>query len=321
MALRADISMDKIIEPVDRDLIIRELTPERMLRRANKGDNEVYVVDAFCAPNTMREIGRQREIAFREAGGGTGKDCDIDEFDTMETPCQQLVVWDPHDREIVGGYRFILGENIRFVGDVPQIATSHMFGFSETFLKDILPNTLELGRSFVSIGYQNTKSHSKALYVLDNLWDGLGALTVIYPQIKYLFGKVTMYPSYGEECRDILLGFLFKYFGDTDRLVWPLEELSNHSRDARIQNLFTGDNFKEDYRILNHAIREHGQNIPPLVNAYMSLSPTMKVFGTAINHEFGEVEETGIFFKISEIFEEKKRRHIQSFIVSRLNGE
>lgn len=306
--------MEKIIERVDRDLIMSELTHDRLLRHANKGDNEVYVVDAFNAPNTMREIGRQREIAFREAGGGTGLACDIDEFDTMDSPCQQLLVWDPHDMEIVGGYRFILGENIRLKNGVPNIATSHMFRFSERFITELLPKTLELGRSFVATSYQSTRSHSKALYVLDNLWDGLGALTVIYPQIEYLFGKVTMYPDYGQECRDMLLGFLYKYFSDHDGLVLPIESLPSNAKSPEIQNIFTGNSFKEDYKILNHAIRAHGQNIPPLVNAYMSLSPTMKVFGTAVNHSFGEVEETGIFFKISEIFEEKKRRHIHTFI-------
>jgi hypothetical protein len=306
--------MEKIIDPVDRALIMRELTPDRLLRHANKGVNEVYVVDAHNAPNTMREIGRLREIAFRDAGGGTGLECDIDEFDTMETPCRQLVVWDPEDKEIVGGYRFILGEDIRIKDGKPQIATSHMFNFSQRFLDDLLPSTLELGRSFVSIDYQSTKSHSRALYVLDNLWDGLGALTVVYPQIQYLFGKVTMYPNYGEECRDMLLGFLHKYFEDKEGLVTPIDALPSKAKSSEVQALFTGNSFREDYKILNHAIREKGQNIPPLVNAYMSLSPTMKVFGTAVNHEFGEVEETGIFFKISEIFEEKKRRHIQTFM-------
>lgn len=306
--------MENIIERIDRELIMSELTPDRLLRHANKGGNEVYVVDAHIAPATMREIGRLREIAFRDAGGGTGLKCDIDEFDTMPTPCRQLIVWDPHDQEIVGGYRFILGEDIAIKNGMPNIATSHMFEFSQRFVNELLPFTLELGRSFVATNYQSTKSNPKALYVLDNLWDGLGALTVVYPQIKYLFGKVTMYPAYGEQCRDMLLGFLHKYFQDNDHLVWPIEELQCNAKSPEIQNMFTGGSFKEDYKILNHAIREHGQNIPPLVNAYMSLSPTMKVFGTAINREFGDVEETGIFFKISEIFEEKKRRHIHSFL-------
>ena len=305
--------MERIIDRVDRNKIKQELTPERLLRKSNKGDNEVYIVDAFNAPNTMREIGRQREIAFRDAGGGTGLDCDIDEFDTMDVPCRQLIVWDPADEEIVGGYRFILGRDIKVENGVPRIATSHMFNFSKRFIEQYLPHTLELGRSFVAVNYQSTKSNSKALYVLDNLWDGLGALTVIYPEIKYLFGKVTMYPAYGEECRDLLLGFLHKYFHDPDQLVTPIEPLPTKALSEEVQSVFSGESFKEDYKLLNHAIRSLGQNIPPLVNAYMSLSNTMRMFGTAVNHEFGEVEESGIFFTVVEIFEEKKRRHIHTF--------
>ena len=305
--------MERIIDRVDRNKIKQELTPERLLRKSNKGDNEVYIVDAFNAPNTMREIGRQREIAFRDAGGGTGLDCDIDEFDTMDVPCRQLIVWDPADEEIVGGYRFILGRDIKVENGVPRIATSHMFNFSKRFIEQYLPHTLELGRSFVAVNYQSTKSNSKALYVLDNLWDGLGALTVIYPEIKYLFGKVTMYPAYGEECRDLLLGFLHKYFHDPDQLVTPIEPLPTKALSEEVQSVFSGESFKEDYKLLNHAIRSLGQNIPPLVNAYMSLSNTMRMFGTAVNHEFGEVEESGIFFKVEEIFEEKKQRHIHTF--------
>ncbi len=306
--------MEEIIDRIDRDLIAAELTGERLLRHTNKLDNEIYIIDHKCAPNTMREIGRLREIAFRDAGGGTGKCCDIDEFDTMEPPCRQLIVWDPHDMEIIGGYRFILGEDIRFSSDgSPRIATSHMFRFSDRFINELLPYTIELGRSFVSTGYQSSKAGAKALYALDNLWDGLGALTVVYPQIKYLFGKVTMYPDYGTECRDMLLFFLHKYFPDPDRLVEPIRPLHTSPDRNKLERLFSGGNFKEDYKILNHSVREHGLNIPPLVNAYMSLSPTMRMFGTAINHEFGDVEESGIFFKISDIFEEKKRRHVNSY--------
>lgn len=306
--------MERIIDPVDPQLIERELTPERRLRTTNKGDNEIYIVDAFNAPQTMREIGRLREIAFRCAGGGTGKALDIDEFDTMNPPCRQLIVWNPDDKEIMGGYRFILGEDIKRNADgSPRIATSHMFRFSDRFLNDYLPVTLELGRSFVALEYQNTRSKPKAIYALDNLWDGLGALTVVYPQIEYLFGKVTMYPDYGEKSRDILLGFLHKYFPDPDRLVEPISPLHTKALTDEVQQMFTGGSYKEDYRILNALIRNEGRTIPPLVNAYMSLSPTMRMFGTAINDEFGNVEESGIFFKIAEIFDEKKARHIGTY--------
>ncbi len=314
------IDMQPIIEKIDPALIKAELTPDKLLRHTNKGDNEIYIVDAFNAPNTMREIGRLREIAFRDAGGGTGLDCDIDEFDTMDTPCRQMIVWNPADSEIIGGYRFILGEDIKIIDGVPQIATSHMFNFSKRFITEYLPETIELGRSFVALEYQTTKAGSKALYALDNLWDGLGALTVIYPQIKYLFGKVTMYPHYNTECRDMILGFMHKHFPDPDHLVTPIYPLPSAADSQEIQARFTSDDYKEDFRILNHFIREHGLKIPPLVNSYMALSPTMKMFGTAINHEFGNVEESGIFFKISDIFEDKKMRHIGSYSESEMRA-
>ena len=305
--------MQPIIEKIDPALIEAELTPDRLLRHTNKGDNEIYVVDAFNAPHTMREIGRLREIAFRDAGGGTGLDCDIDEFDNMPSHCRQMIVLTPTDREIIGGYRFILGEDIEIVNGVPRIATSHMFRFSERFISEFLPETIELGRSFVAPEYQTTKAGAKALYALDNLWDGLGALTVIYPQIKYLFGKVTMYPQYNHECRDMILGFMHKHFPDPDSLVTPIDPLPTAADSIEIQSRFTGSDYKEDFRILNHFIREHDLKIPPLVNSYMALSPTMRMFGTSINREFGDVEESGIFFKISDIFEDKKMRHIGSY--------
>lgn len=303
----------EIIDAIPLSLIKAELTEERFLRDTNKGGNKIYIVDANNAPNVMREIGRLREIAFRNAGGGTGKDCDIDEFDTMNPPCQQLIVWDPDAELIIGGYRFITGKNIAIENGVPRIATSHMFNFSDQFLNEYLPYTLELGRSFVRLEYQSSKAGAKALYALDNLWDGLGALTVVYPEIKYLFGKVTMYPSYSVDCRNMILYFLHKHFPDNDNLVTPIKPLEANIDIAAMEKLFVGDCFKEDYKILNKSIRDYGFNIPPLVNAYMSLSPTMRMFGTAINDEFGDVEESGIFFAIEEIFEEKKQRHIGTY--------
>ncbi len=305
---------EKIIDPVSTELIIAELTPDRLLRETNKGNNLIYVVDAHTAPNTMREIGRLREISFRTAGGGTGKGCDIDEYDTMTPPCRQIIVWDPDSNQILGGYRYITGENIRKKTDgTPRIATSHMFEFSQDFIDNYLPYTIELGRSFVRPEYQSSKAGAKAIYALDNLWDGLGALTVVHPEIKYLFGKVTMYPGYSRECRDMILYFLNRHFPDPDGLVRPITPLPTDIDVEAMEKLFTGTTFAEDYKILNKAIRNHGVNIPPLVNAYMSLSPTMRMFGTAINDEFGDVEESGIFFAIDEIFEEKKRRHIGTY--------
>lgn len=306
---------EEIIQPVDKSLLKSELTPERQLRMTNKSNNEIYVITAHQAPNVMKEIGRLREIAFRTAGGGTGKSMDIDEFDTMDNCCKQLVVWNPEAEEIIGGYRYLFGSDWDIDDNgQPILATSHMFHFSDKFMKDYAPYTVELGRSFVSIEYQNIRKNSKSIFALDNLWDGLGALTVINPNCRYFFGKMTMYPSYIRKGRDMILYFLKKHFDDKDRLIIPIKPLKIETEESELANIFNKDAFKEDYRILNKKIRELGYNIPPLVNAYMSLSPTMKLFGTAINYGFGDVEETGILIAVDEILEEKRVRHIDSFI-------
>lgn len=304
-----------IIPPIPKEVLKAELTPEHQLRMTNKSSNEIYIVTAHEAPNVMLEIGRLREIAFREAGGGTGKETDIDEFDTCENCYKQLIVWNPEDEEIIGGYRYLEGTKweIDEKGQ-PILATSHMFHFSEKFLKEYMPYTIELGRSFVSLPYQSSRMGAKSLFALDNLWDGLGALTVIMPNVRYFFGKMTMYPSYIREGRDMILYFLKKYFDDKDNLVVPMKPLKIETDETILAKLFNGEDFKDDYRILNREIRNLGYNIPPLVNAYMSLSPTMKLFGTAINYGFGDVEETGILIAMDEILEEKRIRHIDSFI-------
>jgi hypothetical protein len=263
----------------------------------------------------MKEIGRLREIAFREAGGGTGKAMDIDEFDTCENCYKQLIVWNPEAEEIIGGYRYL--EGTKWDTDdkgQPRLATSHMFHFSEKFLRDYAPYTIELGRSFVALPYQSSRMGAKSLFALDNLWDGLGALTVIMPNVRYFFGKFTMYPSYIRRGRDMILYFLHKHFADKENLIVPMKPLQIETDPKELEQLFCKQEFKDDYRILNAEIRKLGYNIPPLVNAYMSLSPTMKLFGTAINYGFGDVEETGILIAIEEIFEQKRVRHIDSYI-------
>ncbi|MBR5038398.1 MAG: GNAT family N-acetyltransferase [Prevotella sp.] len=305
----------EIISPVSKELLKSELTRERQLRMTNKSNNEIYVVTAHQAPNVMREIGRLREIAFREAGGGTGKEVDIDEFDTCDNCYKQLIVWNPDEEEIIGGYRYLMGTDWELDDNgQPILATSHMFHFSEKFLRDYMPYTVELGRSFVSLEYQNVQKNTKSIFALDNLWDGLGALTVLFPNLKYFFGKMTMYPSYVRKGRDMILYFLKKHFDDKENLITPMKPLVLESDPNELERLFSGNNFKEDYRILNSEVRKMGYNIPPLVNAYMGLSPTMKLFGTAINYGFGDVEETGILIAVDEILEQKRVRHIDSFI-------
>ena len=307
--------MKDIIAPVDKELLKSELTVDKRLRFTNKSNNEIYIVTWKDAPNVLREIGRLREIAFRAAGGGTGESVDLDEYDLMEKPYKQLLVWNPEAEEILGGYRYLFGDEVQFdENGIPILATSHMFNFSDKFIKEYLPHTVELGRSFVTLEYQSSRAGYKGLFALDNLWDGLGALTIVNPNMKYFFGKMTMYPSYSRYGRDLILHFLKKQFEDKDKLVTPIQPLLIEANAAELDKLFCYPTFKENYKVLNSEVRKLGYNIPPLVNAYMGLSPTMRVFGTAINYEFGDVEETGILIAMDEILKEKRIRHIESFI-------
>ncbi len=308
-------NLPPIIDPIDPELIEAELTPERLLRKTNKCDNEIYVINGLEAPNTLREIGRLREFSFRTSGGGSGLACDLDIYDTLPAhPYMQLIVWNPEAKEIIGGYRYIHGRNVTFdAKGVPMLTSAHLFSYSEKFIKEYLPYTVELGRSFIRPEYQSTKRGTKSIYSLDNLWDGLGALTISVPDTKYFFGKATIYPSYGiEECK-LLFYFLHKHFGDKENLVYPHRPMPIDMDEEKMKKIFCGATYKEDYTILKSEEKKRNRHIPPLVNAYMSLSPSMRIFGTSINDEFGDVWETGLLVNIEDIFEDKKERHVNSY--------
>lgn len=305
--------MNKIIDPIPVDKILEELTLDRFIRKTNNGKNEIYIVNAFNAPNVMREIGRLREISFRDSGGGTGLDCDLDTFDDCEENYfEQLIVWNPFDKAIVGGYRYLLCDKVKATADGRvDTPTGELFQYSEKFIEEYLPVTIELGRSFVQPEYQPSKSLSKGMYSLDNLWDGLGYLVTLFPQAKYFFGKVTMYPQLERESRDMILYFMKSNFPDPDHLLkpWPELNLPIMMDEEKLKSIFTGNNYQENYKILVKSVRERGAAVPPLVNAYMSLSSTMCSFGTAVNPPFGNVEETGILVTIKDIYKEKYERH------------
>ena len=307
--------MQAIIPPVDRAALKAELNEKTLLRTTNRAGNELYVVGPEC-PNVIREIGRLREIAFRNGGGGTGEALDIDAFDTDPAfGYRQLVLWDPDAQEIIGGYRFCLCDQAVFDKEgQPILTSSHMFQFSKRFLKEYLPYTLELGRSFVSVEYQSSKSGAKSLYALDNLFDGIAAIGILYKdRIKYFFGKATIYQEYPQETRELVMYFLRHYFGKGSRLLKIRKEVKVENP-RRFSKMFKGLDYKEGYRALKAEVQKQGVSIPPLVNTYMNLSPTMIYFGTGINDEFGDVYDSGILVTFEDLYPEKRQRHAESFL-------
>ena len=312
--------MQPLIDPVSLDLIKSELTPDKKLCDTNKGHNELYVFDYINSPNLMLEVGRLRELTFREATAGVGLPYDWDEFDTMEKPYKQIIVWDPDAEAIIGGYRFILGPDMAIKEDgQPNIVSSHMFKFSEEFMQNYLPHVMELSRAFVVPAYQSSKAGAKALYALDNLWDGIGAVIMLHPDIMYFMGKMSMYQTYDPTARELILSYLWKHFEDKDKLAVALDPVMPQSDPRLVGLILKDDELKDDYKNLKSACQALGTNIPPMINSYITISPTMKMLGTGVNREFGDVFDTGIMICFNEMYEEKRDRHVKSVLKEKVS--
>lgn len=309
--------MKAIIDPVPVELIKAELTKSKKLEDTNKGHNELYIVTWHDSPNVVTEIGRLRELTFREAGGSTGNSIDLDEYDKMEKPYKQLIVWDPDNEAIVGGYRFFYGSDATFdEKGQPVMASAHQFRFSQKFIDEYLPHVLELGRNFVAPAYQSSKDGAKSIFAMDNLWDGLVAIIMKNPNLLYYFGKITVYPSYDHITRNLIYHFLWKHFGDKNELVRPWDDQTLlPDSDPDLMNLVLNqDDLAEDYKLLKMAARMRGVNIPPNVTAYISITSQMLMFGTAVNRLMHNIEDTGVLIPFDAIYHEKKRRHIGAYI-------
>jgi hypothetical protein len=310
--------MEPIIKSIKRKLIKSELTDNKLICATNYGGNLIYSINYHTAPNTMLELGRLRETAFRDAGGGTGKSLDIDEYDTCERPFQQLLVWDPKDREIISSYRYLFGKDIKIDNYGIHSPTAKLFKFSDNFIQIYLPYSIELGRSFVQPKYQASRSR-KGLFALDNIWDGLGAILYQHPEIKIRYGKMTMYKNYNPLARDYILYFLNKHFAKGEKMMEAYHPQQYYHNKEILESIFPHDNFNDDYKILVREIDKLDCKIPPLVNIYMKVASTMQSFGTSDNESFGATEETGILIKIEDIYQEKIARHLKPASINKFN--
>ena len=312
--------MTPIIDPVSKELLKQELNEKTFLRKTNKADNEIYVVTAENSPNVMREIARLREVSFRAAGGGSGNELDIDEFDTMKYSYHQLIVWNPEEEEIIGGYRFLHGKDVTFNSETgePNMPINHIFRLSENFIKNELHYTLEMGRAFVQPKYQSAQGGRKSLFALDNLWDGIGAVVANIPDVKYMIGKVSIYSTTEIRSRKAMIYFLQYHFGDKNNLLIPRDPQIIPEEDKQwLNEIVTGENYKEDFKRLNKFVRDQGENIPPLIHAYIDLSSSLKTFGTVFDPDFGDIYDTGMMITIADIYEAKRDRYIKTYLDNR----
>jgi hypothetical protein len=308
--------MKPIIPPIDREILKKELTKDRFLRPTNKAHNEIYIVTAHDSPNLMLEIGRLRELSFRAGGGGTGEEIDTDEFDYMEKPYHQLFVWDPTAEEIIGGYRYLPGKDVDFdANGQPKFVMSHLFTFTEKFITDFIPYTIELGRAFVQPDYQTSKMGTKSLFALDNLWDGLGALIHTVKNARYFIGKVTIYEHYPIVARELIYEYMDRYFPDPDKMIIPKKPINVSLETSLLaKEIFIHKDSSSDFKALQKAVRTEGETIPSMFNAYIGLSNTMRFFGSIYDPDFGSVYETGIMITMADLLEAKRKRYIDPYL-------
>ena len=306
--------MQPIIPHVETKILLQELEGH-LLRPSNKANNLIYDITAHECPNVMREIARLREISYRDGGGATGLEMDIDDMDTMPRPYHQLIVWDPVNQQIIGGYRYLLGSDAELrpneLGEMqPYITSAHLFHYSERFIREYLPNTIEFGRAFVQPMYQKREMGVKALFALDNIWDGIGAIMHNNPQLRWMIGKVTIYPDYNATARELIYNYLERFHKGEKGLFEPYNLLPLQ----QIETPFTGTDPQENYHILQHAVREQGTVIPPMFSAYLNITNELQFFGNAVNDELSNVFETGIMVDLDTVYQEKKERYITPYI-------
>ena len=196
----------------------------------------------------------------------------------------------------------------------PYVNTEHLFDFSQEFIDKYFPYCIEMARAFVQPKYQSAQAGRKALFALDNLWDGIGGLVASDPSVKYLAGKVTIYSSSPEISRKAMIYYLDMCFGDRKGLITSKNpETCTPEQEKMFKEMFTGATYKENYQILNNFVKSLDDTIPPLIHSYIGLSPTMKTFGTTFDPDFGDCYDTAMMITIDDIYEDKFDRYVASY--------
>ena len=306
--------MEPIIPQVDKKLVKQELNESTFLRYTSKANNELYVIDNQVAPNALREVARLREITFRDANAGTGKALDLQDFDLYDKACKNLILWDPDHEEIIGGYRFTDWGQVAFEADgQPKVNTSHLFTFTPEFIQGPFSTTIEMARAWVRPDYRTREMGLKSLYALDNLWDGLGGIVATHPKIKYLAGKVSLFKTQPKKSRNAIIYFMQKFLNGGQSMLAKNPEIISPEEAAYYDSIFTASTMMDNYRLLQSFVKSCGDAIPPMVNMYINLSPTMKTFGCVCDPDFGEVYDMFILITLEDVYQERYGRYIQSY--------
>ncbi|MEA1920584.1 MAG: GNAT family N-acyltransferase [Campylobacterota bacterium] len=253
--------------------------------------------------SVLREIGRLREISFRQVQEGSGRKRDLDEFDYYY---HHIVLWDDKDLEIVGSYRIAEAREIIDILDIEGLYTSTLFRYEKEF-DTYFNEGIELGRSFVQPKYWNSRA-------LDYLWQGIGAYLKANPQIRYMFGPVSISRSYNDEAVALLAFFYTNYFGAKHQSVKHIESYQMTSTQLeRFENLFTCNNYREDLVMLKNELQSMGYAIPTLYKQYSDLciEDGVQFMDFGIDRDFDNCVDGFLVVDLAKLKPQKRKRYIR----------
>ncbi|MFW3354554.1 GNAT family N-acyltransferase [Aliarcobacter butzleri] len=289
-----------IAHPVSKIDLYNELKKSPLLGQTNDG-KKIYLYDYVEDSIVLKELGRLREISFRKVGEGVNKKRDIDKYDVYY---QHIILYDKNELEIVGAYRIGNSDMIFKEFGTKGFYSNTLFQFNDEFMF-YLQNSIELGRSFVQPKYWGTRA-------LDYLWYGIGAYVKANPNIKYMFGPVSISGAFPAIAKDMLVFYYNYYYSSEKNLVEARTPFSYSSHIHDIKEFFTLEDKKRDFKSLKIALSNIGVNVPTLYKQYseLTLDDGVKFLDFNVDKNFGDCIDSFILVEIDKIKDSMKQRYM-----------
>ena len=289
-----------IIHPVNVKELKKELiiTPPLSITPNGK---KLFIVEQDTHPNVLKEIARQREISFRRVGEGTGHKLDLDNYDKYY---KHLILWNDDKLDIEGSYRLGICHEILAKFGMDGLYNFGQFTFSDR-LCEILEDTLELGRSFIQ--YQYWRSHS-----LDYLWQGIGAFLSLHPEIKYLFGAVSISNSYSDFAKSLIVQYYRKWYSPQQPLAEARNKfLVSRKNEEEISQILNGEDFKTDFNSMKKILKNSGFSVPVLLRQYsdLCLYGGVRFLDFGVDPKFSNSIDCLVLVDLSYLKDSKKERY------------
>jgi len=289
-----------IAHPQKKVDLLYELKNSELIGQTTDG-KKIYLYDYTDDSVVLKELGRLRELSFRKVGEGINKKRDTDKFDIYY---QHIILWDDNDLEIVGSYRIGNSNFIYKNIGVKGFYSNTLFKYNED-LTPYLKNSIELGRSFVQPKYWGTRA-------LDYLWYGIGAYLKKNPNIKYMFGPVSMSASLPKVAKDMMVFYYSHYFKEEKALVTPRLPYQYSNNISELDNIFSLDDRKKDFKLLKSTLSNMNSSVPTLYKQYSDIAEEggVKFLGFNIDPDFGDCVDGFILVNVKEIKDGPRKRYI-----------